>query len=67
VSAEPVIVYTLSLNEEERQELLRLLQQTLSDVRVERRRTEAHEYHEQVRHEENILVALTGKLRSLGR
>jgi hypothetical protein len=67
MAAEPLIVYTLTLNEEERQELLGLLQQSLSDVRVELRRTEGHEYHEQVRHEENLLATLIGKLRSLGR
>jgi hypothetical protein len=63
----PATEYTLVLTDEEREELLQLLEQALQDVRVERRRTEAPEYHDLMRHEESVLTALTQKVRHLAR
>jgi len=59
--------YNLSMNDEERQELLRILEQYLVDTRVERRRTEKPSYHDQVVHEEGLVRSLTEKVRQLGR
>jgi hypothetical protein len=57
--------YTLTINDEERQELLRILEQNLVDTHVERRRTEEPAYQQQVTHEENVLKGLTEKVRKL--
>jgi hypothetical protein len=54
---------TLTLNEEERSQLLSLLEQTLRDTHVEARRTEAPVYQEQVHHQEAIWRGLIDKLR----
>jgi len=55
--------FTLTLNEEERTQLVSLLEQTLSDTRVEARRTEAPAYQEQVHHQESLLRGMIEKLR----
>lgn len=65
MNAAPKNEHALSLTNEEREELLQLLEQALVDVRVEQRRTEAPEYHERVRHEERLIAALTEKVRRL--
>jgi hypothetical protein len=59
--------YNLSINEEEREELLRILEQYLVDTHVERRRTEKPSYHDQVVHEESVVRSLTEKVRQLAR
>jgi hypothetical protein len=59
--------YTLTLTEEEREELLRLLEQADEDVRGEQRRTESPKYHEEVRQEEHLLARLVEKVRRLAR
>jgi hypothetical protein len=46
---------------------LGILEQTLEDVRLERRRTESFGYHQQVCREEALLRGLIAKLRGLGR
>lgn len=57
--------YNLSLTEEERAELLNLLERELADIRVECRRTNTPSYHDQLRNEEIVLRLLTAKLRQL--
>lgn len=57
--------FTLSITEEERAELLQLLEQALSNTHMERRRTEAPDYHQQVVHEEELLRILVDKVRRL--
>lgn len=58
--------YSLLLNEQERVELLRLLEGALLETHAEKRRTEAPAYREQVRLEESLLRNLTEKVRHLG-
>lgn len=67
MSAQQTAEYTLALNEEERGELLRLLEETLVETHAERRRTESPGYQAQVNYEESLLRALTDKVRRLGR
>jgi hypothetical protein len=67
MTAAPSAEYALTLAENEWERLLRVLEQTLADVRLERRRTESFGYHEQVCREESLLRGLLEKLRRLGR
>jgi hypothetical protein len=53
----------LELSQEERAELLRLLDEDLSDLHVEIRRTEAMDYRAQLTRQESILRGLAAKLR----
>src|SRR5262249_41035013 len=53
--------YQLSLNEEERTELLRLLDDSVVEINAELRRTDSPENHEQLRNNETIVQALTEK------
>jgi hypothetical protein len=55
--------FTLVLTEEERTELLNLVDQALKETHVEARRTDTPAYQEVVRHEESILRGLLQKLR----
>ena len=57
--------YTLVLDAEEREELLRVLEQTLKDKSLEEHRTDALAYKEAVKHEERVLERLTAKVRAL--
>ena len=57
--------YQLSMNDEERTELLRLLDDSVVEIHAELRRTEAPEYHDQLRDKETMLRALTEKVRKL--
>ncbi len=65
MTTEHPVKYTLALNEEERAELLRLLEGSLVDVHAERRRTEAPGYQEQIHRQESIIRTLTEKVRRL--
>jgi hypothetical protein len=58
--------YNFTINEEERLELLRILEQYLTETRVERRRTDKPDYHDLVAHEESVVRGLTEKVRALG-
>jgi hypothetical protein len=58
---------TLALTEEERQELVTLLEQALSDTRVAVHRTHTPGYREDVIHQEKVLRALLEKVRGLQR
>ena len=55
--------FTLTLNEEERVQLLNFLEQGLRDVLVEVHRTEAPDFREYVQRKENILRGLIDRLR----
>jgi hypothetical protein len=55
--------FTLTLNEEERVQLLGFLEQALRDTHFEARRTEAPDYRDQVHHQEVVLRGLIDKLR----
>jgi hypothetical protein len=57
--------YQLAISEEERAELLRLLEREIGDVRVESRRTDTPTFHDQLRDEEALLRRLAAKLRQL--
>jgi hypothetical protein len=59
--------YTLTLSEEERSELLRILESSLVETHAERRRTESPSYQGAVEREESLLRNLTEKVRKLGR
>lgn len=61
----PATEYTLTLSDEERTELLGILERELADLRVECRRTDAPAFHEQLREEEIVLRLLAAKVRRL--
>jgi hypothetical protein len=56
--------FTLTLSENERAELLRLLEESLKDTRVEVHRTHTPGYRENVQLEESILRGLLQKVRA---
>ena len=56
----------LVLNDGERAELQRILDQALVDTHAEKRRTESPGYQSEVKSEENILRVLSEKVRRLG-
>ena len=58
--------YTLALTDEERQELLKVLEGVLVETHTEKRRTDNLDYREELRHEEGVLRALVEKVRKLG-
>ncbi len=57
--------FTLDLNEIEQQELVKLLEETLDDLRIEIRHTDARAYREDLSHEEVVLRGLMAKVRQL--
>lgn len=59
--------FTLTLTEAERAELLRLLEQSFKDTRVEVHRTHTPGYRESVQLEEATLRGLIDKLKGTGR
>lgn len=54
---------TFALTEEERRELLRVLEGCLVETRIEKRRTDTPAYHDEVAHEEKLLRGLLEKVR----
>ena len=54
---------TLALTQEEREELMNLLEQVLREKEIEVHRTEAFDYREHVQHQEDVLEGLLDKLR----
>jgi nicotinamide riboside kinase len=54
---------TITLNEEERTQLVNFLEQALRDKRVEIHRTEASNYRERLSRQEAVLRGLLDKLR----
>jgi hypothetical protein len=57
--------YILELTEEERTELVTLLEEALQATHLEKRRTESPAYQERVGHEESLLRTLAEKVRRL--
>jgi hypothetical protein len=66
MSAKPDATYTLILTHEERGVLFSLLEQSVTDVHAESRRTESPAYQEKVHHQEAVLRALKEKVGQLG-
>jgi len=62
-NVEPAATMTVTLDGEERAELLHLVEQTLSDTRIEVHRTHTPDYRAQVIHREELLRRLLQKLR----
>jgi hypothetical protein len=54
---------TLTLSEEERAQLLSLLEQVLKEKQVEEHRTDAFDFKEFVQHQESLLQSVIDKLR----
>jgi hypothetical protein len=67
MTAQQMNKFTLNITEEERAELLRILEGSLVETHAEKRRTESPSYQDQVGREESLLRALTEKVRKLGR
>ena len=57
--------FTLVLTEDERAELLRLIERTSVDIHAEKRRTEGPAYRERVGNEETVIHTLLEKIRQL--
>lgn len=53
----------IDITSEERDEMIRLLDNYLSETWVESRRTKNREYRTQLHHEEEVLRSLLGKMR----
>jgi len=63
MSSLAAVEYQVSFTEEERAELLRILEASLLETHAERRRTESPAYQEEVGHEESLLKTLVDKVR----
>ena len=58
-------IYNLALNGEEREELIKVLEQCVTDTRDEKRHTDSDQYRDGVAGEESRLDALLEKVRRL--
>lgn len=58
-------IYNLALDEEEREKLLQLLEQRVTETRDEKRHTDSTEYRDMVAREESRLRNLLDKVRRL--
>lgn len=56
-------MFTLELSEEEREELLRVLETELSDTRIEYRRTRNPDWRDRLEQHENRLSSLLERLK----
>ncbi len=56
---------TLEITEEEREELVRLLEHCMSETRVEHRHTRNPEWRQRLREEEDLLEGLLSRLRAM--
>jgi hypothetical protein len=59
------LMHSLAISEEERTELVRLLEQALGETRVEMHRTHTPAYRDRVKGEEALLRALLGKFQGM--
>jgi hypothetical protein len=59
-------VRTLTVTVEEASELLQILEQSLSDTRVEMHHTHTPDFRDKVHHREDLLRGLIAKFRALG-
>jgi hypothetical protein len=57
--------YNLALDEEDREELLQVLEQCVTDTRDEKRHTDSAQYRDRVASEESRLQTLLEKVRRL--
>ena len=57
--------FSLTINEQERAELLRVLKSSLAETRVEVRRTDTPAFRDDVKHEEEVLRHLLEKLQGV--
>jgi len=57
------LAFTLTLNDEERAQLVNVLEQALHDKEIENHRTDSITYRQHVQHEEALLRGLLDKLR----
>jgi hypothetical protein len=57
----PTVPHTFILSEEERTEIVRLLEQSLSETRVEMHRTHTPEFRQRVMGEQSLLRGLLDK------
>ena len=64
--AQAISTYTLLLSNEERSELLRVLENIVIETHMENRRTDNLEYRAELRDEQRILKSLLAKVRQLG-
>jgi hypothetical protein len=64
-AGKPTTIFTLTLDDEERAELLNVLERALRDAHGEARRTESPGFQARVHHEEIVLKSLIDKLRRL--
>lgn len=60
-------IYCLALDEEERTELLHVLEQCATETRDEKRHTDSTEYRDEIAGEESHLQTLLEKVRQLAR
>lgn len=58
-------IYNLALDEEDREELLQVLEQCVTDTRDEKRHTDSAQYRDRVASEESRLQILLEKVRRL--
>jgi hypothetical protein len=58
-------IYNLALDEEEREELLQVLEQCVTETRDEKRHTDSTQYRDRVASEESRLRTLLEKVRRL--
>ena len=65
MNAEHPVEFTLALTDEERAELLSLLEESLVDTHAEKRRTEAPAYRERIQRQEAVIRSMTEKVRRL--
>jgi hypothetical protein len=66
MTVENIPAIHLSMDREEWTLLRQILEEALSDLHAERRRTEAPAYHEQIVHREDVLRALVDRVRRAG-
>ena len=54
---------TLQLSGEERDELVRLIENALSDTKIELRRTRKPDWRDELQQQEDVLASLLGRLK----
>lgn len=58
-------MYTIELSSEERDEILKLLENDLADTKIELRRTRNPEWREKLQQEEDMLISLVERLKQV--
>lgn len=65
--SDPNARYSLSLTEEERAELVRVLVQVVGETHMESRRTDNPTFRSELHQEKNVLKSLLAKVQGLGK